>query len=119
MTPYRDGNLRYRNSTNISLTRPRRTCWIGSLIIVCIYFLCVYLIQNFYIISYDLRIYMLNLLISFLFSQVNSKLQELYDDATLISPVPTKGSDEFRPFVRRLPEFKFWYTSIMASSGSD
>ncbi|KAH9663716.1 protein RER1C [Citrus sinensis] len=23
--------------------------------------------------------------------------------------LPTRGSDEFRPFVRRLPEFKFWY----------
>ncbi|CAM8885944.1 unnamed protein product [Rhodiola kirilowii] len=28
--------------------------------------------------------------------------------------LPTKESDEFRPFVRRLPEFKFWYALTMA-----
>ncbi|CAN0333271.1 unnamed protein product, partial [Hapterophycus canaliculatus] len=25
--------------------------------------------------------------------------------------LPTSGSDEFRPFSRRLPEFKFWLSS--------
>jgi hypothetical protein len=28
--------------------------------------------------------------------------------------LPTKGDDEFRPFVRRLPEFKFWHTATRA-----
>ncbi|KAK8476501.1 hypothetical protein V6N11_061679 [Hibiscus sabdariffa] len=28
--------------------------------------------------------------------------------------LPTKGSDEFKPFIRRLPEFKFWYTMTKA-----
>ena len=23
--------------------------------------------------------------------------------------LPTRGDEEFRPFIRRLPEFKFWY----------
>ncbi|KAL4317298.1 hypothetical protein AHAS_Ahas15G0371100 [Arachis hypogaea] len=103
MVPYCDKNLRCRDSTNISSTRPRHTCWIGSLIIACIYILHVYLIENFYIVSYGLKIYMLNLLISFLFSQVDSELQELYDDATL----PIGDSDEFRPFVRHFLESKF------------
>ncbi|KAL4389998.1 hypothetical protein AHAS_Ahas03G0101100 [Arachis hypogaea] len=74
-------------------------CWIGSLIIACIYVLRIYLIQDFYIVSYGLGIYMLNLLIGFLFPQVDFEIQE----ATL----STGDSDEFRPFVRRLPEFKF------------
>ena len=26
--------------------------------------------------------------------------------------LPTKSDQEFKPFVRRLPEFKFWYRSI-------
>jgi hypothetical protein len=25
--------------------------------------------------------------------------------------LPTRGNDEFKPFIRRLPEFKFWYGS--------
>jgi hypothetical protein len=28
--------------------------------------------------------------------------------------LPTKETDEFRPFARRLPEFKFWYSSLRA-----
>lgn len=28
--------------------------------------------------------------------------------------LPTKGDDEFRPFVRRLPEFKFWHSATRA-----
>lgn len=30
------------------------------------------------------------------------------------SGLPTKEEDEFRPFVRRLPEFKFWYACTKA-----
>jgi uncharacterized membrane protein len=26
--------------------------------------------------------------------------------------LPTKSDEEFRPFMRRLPEFKFWYTTF-------
>ena len=40
--------------------------WIGSAVIVLIYILRVYYIQGFYIISYGLGIYLLNLLIGFL-----------------------------------------------------
>lgn len=28
--------------------------------------------------------------------------------------LPTKDSDEFKPFIRRLPEFKFWYSITKA-----
>ncbi len=27
--------------------------------------------------------------------------------------LPTRQSDEFRPFIRRLPEFKFWYVLVL------
>lgn len=30
------------------------------------------------------------------------------------SGLPTKEDQEFRPFVRRLPEFKFWYSTTKA-----
>lgn len=29
--------------------------------------------------------------------------------------LPTRSNEEFRPFIRRLPEFKFWY-SVMKST---
>lgn len=30
------------------------------------------------------------------------------------SSLPTRQTDEFKPFVRRLPEFKFWYSATRA-----
>ncbi|GAV63996.1 Rer1 domain-containing protein [Cephalotus follicularis] len=81
--------------------------WIGCLAIVSVYALRVFLVQGFYIITYGLGIYMLNLLMGFLSPQVDP---ETHDGPTL----PTRGSDEFRPFIRRLPEFKFWYSITKA-----
>jgi hypothetical protein len=62
----------------------------------------VYYARGFYVVTYGLGIYLLNLLIGFLSPMVDPELEA--------GPgLPTRGSDEFKPFTRRLPEFKFWY----------
>ncbi|XP_057493076.1 protein RER1B-like [Actinidia eriantha] len=83
--------------------------WIGTFVLASIYALRVYYVQGFYIVTYGLGIYILNLLIGFLSPLVDPDL-EPSDGAML----PTKGSDEFKPFIRRLPEFKFWYSVTKA-----
>ncbi|KAH7302727.1 hypothetical protein KP509_23G084800 [Ceratopteris richardii] len=80
--------------------------WFGSLCVASIYCLRVYYLQGFYIVTYGLGIYILNLLIGFLSPQV--------DPETEGPMLPSKGSDEFKPFIRRLPEFKFWYALTKA-----
>ncbi|CAJ2679287.1 protein RER1A-like [Trifolium pratense] len=84
--------------------------WIGTFVIASIYVLRVFYIQGFYIVSYGLGIYMLNLLIGFLSPLVDPELEPSEGGPLL----PTKGSDEFKPFIRRLPEFKFWYSFTKA-----
>jgi hypothetical protein len=62
-------------------------------------------------------IYLLNLLLAFLQPKFDPSLQEdlLADeieeggDDSHRSPLPSQRDDEFRPFVRRLPEWQFWY----------
>jgi len=83
--------------------------WIGSVFIVLIYILRVYYREGFYIVSYGVGIYLLNLLIGFLSPLVDPEME--VSDGPLL---PTKGSDEFKPFIRRLPEFKFWYSFTKA-----
>ncbi|KAK7310630.1 hypothetical protein RJT34_08245 [Clitoria ternatea] len=83
--------------------------WFGTLVIASIYVLRVFYIQGFYIVSYGLGIYLLNLLIGFLSPLVDPEIEP--SNGPLL---PTKGSDEFKPFVRRLPEFKFWYSFTKA-----
>ncbi|EPQ10801.1 Protein RER1 [Myotis brandtii] len=64
--------------------------------------------QGWYIVTYALGIYHLNLFIAFLSPKVDPSLMEDSDDGPSL---PTKQNEEFRPFIRRLPEFKFWHSA--------
>lgn len=74
--------------------------WIALGVLYFIYILRVYLLQGFYVVTYALGIFELNLLIGFLSPQEDPENEGLV--------LPTAEQDEFKPFVRRLPEFKFW-----------
>ncbi|GAX76245.1 hypothetical protein CEUSTIGMA_g3689.t1 [Chlamydomonas eustigma] len=77
--------------------------WVALVISVLLYIIRVWLVRGFYIVSYGLGIYNLNLLLGFLTPQ--------FDPDSEGPVLPTKA-EEFKPFVRRLPEFKFWYSSM-------
>lgn len=71
--------------------------------------------QGWYVICYALAIYYLNLLIGFISPKVDPGMG-LNDDDELGDPMlPTHANDEFRPFIRRLPEFKFWISGTKAT----
>ncbi len=77
---------------------PRWTAWTA---LAALYLLRVWLLAGFYIVTYGLAIYNLNLLLGF--------LTPLHVDAAAAADgpsLPRRADDEFRPFVRRLPEFK-------------
>lgn len=74
--------------------------WLGLVGLLLIYILRVALLDGFFIITYALAIYNLNLVLGFITPSVDPELE---------GPVlPSKNDDEYRPFVRRLPEMKFW-----------
>ncbi|GMH06304.1 hypothetical protein Nepgr_008144 [Nepenthes gracilis] len=83
--------------------------WLATLGAATIYILRVYYVKGFYVVSYGLATYVLNLLIGFLSPEVDPELEGL-DGASS----STKDSDEYRPFIRRLPEFKLWYSITKA-----
>jgi len=66
------------------------------------------------LVAYTLGIYLLNIFLAFISPKFDPSLEqdEGMEDGT--SGLPTKQDDEFRPFVRRLPEFKFWYSATRA-----
>ena len=74
--------------------------WLALLGVISIYAVRVFFLKGFYIITYALGIYNLNLLLGFITPQVDPEMEG--------PTLPSKREDEFRPFVRRLPEFKFW-----------
>jgi len=83
--------------------------WIGFGVLLMLFFFRVYWIQGYFIVAYGLGIYLLNNFIAFL-----SPLEEPHnnnmggEDDGLSLPTTAKEEKEFRPFARRLPEFKFW-----------
>ena len=66
------------------------------------------------LVCYSLGIYLLNLFLAFLQPKFDPSLtqDEGLEDGE--SSLPTKQDEEFRPFIRRLPEFKFWHSATRA-----
>mmetsp|Transcript_59818 Transcript_59818/g.129595 ORF Transcript_59818/g.129595 Transcript_59818/m.129595 type:complete len:194 (-) Transcript_59818:152-733(-) len=83
-----------------------KTRWTLFSVMLVAYAIRVYLKEGFYIVSYGLGIYMLNLLIGFLSPAIDPEA-----DAP---GLPTSDKEEFRPFTRKLPEFKFWFSAFRA-----
>ncbi|KAK5939621.1 retention in endoplasmic reticulum protein 1 [Knufia obscura] len=88
--------------------------WIGTVTLLCMFFLRIILAQGWYIVAYCLGIYLLNLFLAFLQPKFDPSLtqDEGLEDGE--SSLPTKQDQEFRPFIRRLPEFKFWHAATRA-----
>lgn len=85
--------------------------WAALGVLVLIYGLRTWYLKGFYIVTYALGIFNLNLLLGFLSPQVDPEMEG--------PTLPSKREDEFRPFVRRLPEFKFWYGPLQQNGLED
>jgi hypothetical protein len=76
--------------------------WGLFLFLLFIFSLRIYVIQGYFIVAYGLGIFLLNNFIAFL-----SPLDDPNEGGATL-PTSSKEGKEFRPFARRLPEFKFW-----------
>ena len=113
--------------------------WIGTGVLLALFFIRILMAQGWYIgkspwdhtdtsilssqtepissVCYSLGIYLLNLFLAFLQPKFDPSLtqDEGLEDGDASQPtLPTKQDEEFRPFIRRLPEFKFWHSSTRA-----
>jgi len=104
-------NLSQRYQIMLDTATPYGTIrWIATLFLGFCYMCRTVYLQGFYIIAYALGIYHLNLFIAFLTPKIDPALD--LDNENEDGPsLPTKSNEEFRPFMRRLPEFKFWYSA--------
>jgi len=91
--------------------------WITTLVLGLFYGIRVYILQGWYIITYALGIYLLNLFICFLsprWDPAKEQQRDFFGDEDDAPALPTQNDEEFKPFVRKLPEFKFWYSGSKA-----
>lgn len=91
--------------------------WIFSGCVLLLFLMRVVISEGWYVICYALGIYYLNLLIDFLSPKIDPDFQATRKDLDLDSgpALPTRVNDEFKPFIRRLPEYKFWYSGTKAT----
>lgn len=97
--------------------------WLSSAGLLAVFLLRIVLAQGWYIVCYAHAIYLLNLLLAFLQPKFDPSIQDdlMADeieeglDSSAPSPLPSQRDDEFRPFVRRLPEWQFWLSSTRAT----
>jgi len=96
--------------------------WVGTTVTIAIFELRILYAQGWYIVCYAHAIYLLNLLLAFLQPKFDPSLQDdlMADEleggeGDEPSPLPSARDDEFRPFVRRLPEWQFWLSTTRAT----
>lgn len=91
--------------------------WIFSGVVLFLFLARVLLGEGWYVICYALGIYYLNLFIDFLSPKIDPEFMADQEDLDPDSgpSLPTRATDEFKPFVRRLPEFKFWRNGTYAT----
>ncbi|MCJ1298634.1 hypothetical protein MMC08_001424 [Hypocenomyce scalaris] len=91
--------------------------WISTGVLLLVFLLRIVIAQGWYIVCYSLGIYLLNLFLAFLQPKFDPSLTQdegIEDGNDATGSLPTKADEEFRPFIRRLPEFKFWYSATRA-----
>lgn len=82
--------------------------WIVLVVLMIVYCIRIYVVRAFHVVTYALGIYMLNLFIGFMSPAVDPETE---DNGGVL---PTLESSEFRPFSRKVPEFKFWSSAVRA-----
>lgn len=103
--------------TTIPFTARR---WAGFGVLISTFVVRILFAQGWYIICYSLGIYLLSLFVAFLTPKFDPSLEQEERSTSLEEGGDTveELGDEFRPFIRRLPEFRFWIRSIIATSVS-
>lgn len=96
--------------------------WLTTAGLLFVFMLRIVFSQGWYIVCYAHAIYLLNLLLAFLQPKFDPSLQddlladEIEGGGEEMSSLPSARDDEFRPFVRRLPEWQFWLSSTRATA---
>jgi Rer1 family len=85
--------------------------WGAFLASIFIYGIRIFSIQGYYVVTYALAIFLLNLFLRFL-TPIKADLEDDDSDEPVL---PIRERDEYKPIIRKLGEYKFWKTSFIAT----
>lgn len=104
-------SMLYQHYVDMTVPYSQRR-WIGLAVLLTLFYARVIMAQGWYVLCYGLSIYLLSQFLAFLTPKFDMSLQQEEDNKELEAG---ERADEFRPFIRRLPEFKFWLNATRAS----
>lgn len=87
-----------------------KTRWVAFLLALIFFFIRIISLRGFYVVTYALSIFLLNLFLRFL-TPIKSDLEDEDSDTPVL---PIREQDEYKPMIRKLGEFKFWKTGMFA-----
>lgn len=91
-----------------------KTRWLAFFACLFFYIIRVYMLSGFFVVTYGLGIYLLNLLIGFISPQIDPETDEYVLPVRGGGGGPQSDNGEFRPFLRQVPEFKAWVSGMRA-----
>ncbi|KAI5180720.1 hypothetical protein NEOKW01_1004 [Nematocida sp. AWRm80] len=90
--------------------------WAFFLFVLVLFFWRVVLTGGYRLVTYCLALYLLHCFIGFC-SPIDSEMPDPFDteEHEPVNVQINKSGDESKPFIRRLPEFEYWWLSLRAS----
>ncbi|KAG0680546.1 hypothetical protein C6P40_004245 [Pichia californica] len=91
--------------------------WIATYIIIIIFMGRILVVEGWYIVCYTWAIFLLNMFLKFLTPKIDPSLeQDIQNDSVEAGTNKMDENDEdFKPFIRRLPEFRFWFKTTIST----
>lgn len=98
------------------LVLKRRERWIFAVSLLLCYYLRIVFIRSHYLFTYGLSLNLLYLLIKFL-TPLNDEIPDIFDEIDVDFEIPKNIDNEFKPFIRRLPEYDLWLEFVKRTTG--
>lgn len=91
--------------------------WIATYIIIMIFMSRILLVEGWYIVCYAWAIFLLNMFLKFLTPKIDPSIEQDIQNDSVESGTGKmdENDEEFKPFIRRLPEFRFWFKSTIST----
>lgn len=112
---YNKLKVTYQKYIDLSIPYAERR-WIGFGVSLSLFLIRIFYAQGWYVICYTLGIYLLSQFLGFLTPKFDPSLEHEMQNESIEEGITEENrqDEEFKPFIRRLPEFKFWYNGIRA-----
>lgn len=91
--------------------------WIVTYVLITLFMARIIFSEGWYIVCYTWAIFMLNMFLKFLTPKFDPSIeQDMQNDSVEAGTNQMdENDDEFKPFIRRLPEFRFWLKSTVST----